>query len=34
VADLIGALQIMMYLGGFLVMILFMVLVMHDPGGR
>lgn len=32
-ADLIGLLQIMMYVGGFLVMILFMVLVMHDPGG-
>jgi NADH-quinone oxidoreductase subunit J len=32
-ADLIGLLQIMMYIGGFLVMILFMVLVMHDPGG-
>ena len=32
-ADLIGLLQVMMYVGGFLVMILFMVLVMHDPGG-
>ncbi|TAL79446.1 MAG: NADH-quinone oxidoreductase subunit J [Beijerinckiaceae bacterium] len=32
-ADLIGLLQIMMYIGGFLVMILFMVMVMHDPGG-
>lgn len=32
-ADLIGLLQIMMYIGGMLVMILFMVLVMHDPGG-
>jgi len=32
-ADLIGVLQIMMYIGGMLVMILFMVLVMHDPGG-
>ena len=32
-ADLIGLLQVMMYIGGFLVMILFMVLVMHDPGG-
>jgi NADH-quinone oxidoreductase subunit J len=32
-ADLIGVLQIMMYIGGFLVMILFMVMVMHDPGG-
>lgn len=32
-ADLIGLLQIMMYVGGMLVMILFMVLFMHDPGG-
>ena len=32
-ADLIGILQIMMYVGGMLVMILFMVLFMHDPGG-
>lgn len=32
-ADLIGLLQIMMYIGGILVMILFMVLFMHDPGG-
>jgi len=32
-ADLIGVLQIMMYIGGFLVMIVFMVMVMHDPGG-
>ncbi|KIU27437.1 NADH-ubiquinone oxidoreductase [Methylobacterium radiotolerans] len=32
-ADLIGLLQVMMYIGGFLIMILFMVLVMHDPGG-
>jgi len=32
-ADLIGVLQVMMYIGGMLVMILFMVLVMHDPGG-
>jgi NADH-quinone oxidoreductase subunit J len=32
-ADLIGLLQIMMYIGGMLVMILFMVLFMHDPGG-
>lgn len=32
-ADLIALLQIMMYVGGMLVMILFMVLFMHDPGG-
>jgi NADH-quinone oxidoreductase subunit J len=32
-ADLMGVLQIMMYIGGFLVMILFMIMVMHDPGG-
>ena len=32
-ADLIGLLQIMMYIGGMLIMILFMVLFMHDPGG-
>lgn len=32
-ADLIGMLQIMMYIGGMLVMILFMVLFMPDPGG-
>lgn len=32
-ADLLGLLQIMMYVGGMLVMILFMVLFMHDPGG-
>ena len=32
-ADLIGILQIMMYIGGMLVMILFMVLFMPDPGG-
>ncbi|MEO8713528.1 MAG: NADH-quinone oxidoreductase subunit J [Acetobacteraceae bacterium] len=32
-ADLLGLLQIMMYIGGMLVMILFMVLVMPDPGG-
>lgn len=32
-ADLIGLLQVMMYVGGMLVMILFMVLFMHDPGG-
>lgn len=32
-ADLMALLQIMMYVGGMLVMILFMVLFMHDPGG-
>ena len=32
-ADLLGLLQIMMYIGGMLVMALFMVLFMHDPGG-
>ncbi len=32
-ADLLGLLQIMMYIGGMLVMILFMVLFMPDPGG-
>lgn len=32
-ADLMGLLQIMMYIGGMLVMILFMVLFSHDPGG-
>jgi NADH-quinone oxidoreductase subunit J len=32
-ADLLGLLQIMMYIGGMLVMILFMVLFAHDPGG-
>lgn len=32
-ADLIGLLQVMMYIGGMLVMVLFMVLFMHDPGG-
>lgn len=32
-ADLLGLLQVMMYIGGMLVMILFMVLFMHDPGG-
>ena len=32
-ADLLGLLQIMMYIGGMLVMILFMVLFSHDPGG-
>lgn len=33
-ADLLGLLQIMMYIGGMLVMILFMILFSHDPGGR
>lgn len=33
-ADLLGMLQIMMYIGGMLVMILFMVLFSHDPGGE
>lgn len=32
-ADLLGLLQIMMYIGGMLVMILFMVRFAHDPGG-
>ncbi len=32
-ADLLGLLQIMMYIGGMLVMVLFMVLFMPDPGG-
>lgn len=32
-ADLLGLLQIMMYVGGMLVMILFMVLFSNDPGG-
>lgn len=32
-ADLLGLLQVMMYIGGMLVMVLFMVLFMHDPGG-
>ena len=32
-ADLIGLLQIMMYIGGMLVMILFMLLFSPDPGG-
>lgn len=32
-ADLMALLQIMMYIGGMLVMILFMVLFMSDPGG-
>ena len=33
-ADLIGWLQVMMYVGGMLVMILFMLLFSHDPGGE
>lgn len=32
-ADLLGVLQVMMYIGGMLVMILFMVLFSQDPGG-
>lgn len=32
-ADLLALLQVMMYIGGMLVMILFMVLFSHDPGG-
>ncbi|MGY2896450.1 NADH-quinone oxidoreductase subunit J [Deinococcus sp. UYEF24] len=32
-ADLLGLLQIMMYIGGMLVMVMFMVLFMQDPGG-
>lgn len=32
-ADLLGLLQVMMYVGGMLVMILFMVLFSGDPGG-
>lgn len=32
-ADLLGLLQIMMYIGGMLVMVMFMVLFMTDPGG-
>lgn len=32
-ADLLALLQVMMYVGGMLVMILFMVLFMPDPGG-
>jgi NADH-quinone oxidoreductase subunit J len=32
-ADLLSLLQVMMYIGGMLVMILFMVLFSHDPGG-
>lgn len=32
-ADLLGLLQIMMYIGGMLVMILFMLLFSGDPGG-
>jgi NADH-quinone oxidoreductase subunit J len=33
-ADLLSLLQVMMYIGGMLVMILFMVLFSHDPGGE
>lgn len=33
-ADLLGLLQVMMYIGGMLVMVLFMVLFSHDPGGN
>lgn len=33
-ADLLAWLQIMMYIGGMLIMILFMVLFSEDPGGR
>lgn len=33
-ADLVALLQVMMYVGGMLVMILFMVLWSHDPGGE
>ena len=33
-ADLLAWLQVMMYIGGMLVMILFMVLFSPDPGGR
>jgi len=33
-ADLLGMLQVMMYVGGMLVMALFMVLFSHDPGGE
>jgi NADH-quinone oxidoreductase subunit J len=32
-ADLLSLLQVMMYIGGMLVMIVFMVLFSHDPGG-
>ncbi len=32
-ADLLASMQIMMYVGGMLVMILFMVMMMQDPGG-
>lgn len=32
-ADLLALLQVMMYVGGMLVMILFMVMFSHDPGG-
>jgi len=33
-ADLLGMLQVMMYIGGMLVMILFMLLFSSDPGGE
>src|SRR5258707_14204973 len=33
-ADLLAAIQVMMNVGGMLVMVLFMVLVMMDPGGE
>lgn len=33
-ADLLALLQVMMYIGGMLVMILFMLLFSHDPGGE
>ncbi|MGI8747481.1 MAG: NADH-quinone oxidoreductase subunit J [Deinococcus sp.] len=32
-ADLLGLLQVMMYIGGMMVMVMFMVLFMPDPGG-
>lgn len=32
-ADLLALLQVMMYIGGMLVMIIFMVMFSHDPGG-
>src|SRR5713101_484477 len=33
-ADLLAAIQIMMNVGGMLVMVLFMVMIMMDPGGE
>src|SRR2546428_9015234 len=33
-ADLLAAIQIMMNVGGMLVMVLFMVMIMRDPGGE